>query len=620
MTRELFPTAPVNPAFRFRPYQSNAIDAVLEEFKTVQSTLGIAPTGTGKTMIFSGIINRMQPGRVLVLADRGELIFQAAKHVSRTGLTTKIEKAGYSVSRHDLAEVVVASVQTMISQKKTPTGKVRRMTKFNPLDFSLIVCDEADCFIAPSHSSILNYFKQGNPNIKIFGCTATPKRTDEQALGKIFESTAFIYELLSKERPSAIGDGWLVPAESQMLNVEGLDFSHLKITAGDFNGAQLAQIMEAEKPLYGIAQGTLEAAYGLKPNSLHGVEVPMWNGFLEATQAKPKTVLAFTVSVKHAEMLADIFNRVMPGIAGWVFGKTPDDERDRTNAAFKNGDLPILCNCGTHTVGFDAPIISMVVPKPTASNRLYFQMIGRGTRPAEVDGRSIVDQYPTSEERTAAIAASAKPVLTILDFCGVTGRHRPVNLADVLGGDYSDAAKERAIAKARKSGKRLGVGDVEEAEEELREELEERKRHEAARKTKLIGKARFSVKTINPFDVLEITPIRERGWDAGKTLSDKQRGLLLKQGIDPDGMSYHQGRQVIQEMFRRWGSKLCTLKQANLLKRHGLDTKNMPMKRASEIIDALSKNGWRLPDEYKPKQKSKPIEVPRDIEPADLPF
>lgn len=617
MTGELFPSAPVKPAFRYRPYQADAIDSVLEEFKTVQSTLGVAPTGTGKTAIFSGIIERMQPCRTLVLADRGELIFQAAKHVSRTGLTTRIEKAGYSVSRHDLAEVVVASVQTLISQRSTPTGKVRRMTKFSPLDFSLVVCDEADCFIAPSHTSILDYFKQGNPNIKIFGCTATPKRGDEQALGKIFNSTAFVYELSSDTRPSAIGDGWLVPAESFMLDVEGLDFSHLKITAGDFNGAQLAQMMESEKPLYGIAQGTLEAAYDLPPNSLHGVEVPQWHDFLSASGAKPKTVLAFTVSVRHAEMLAEIFNRVIPGIAGWVCGKTSDDERDRTNGAFKAGDLPILCNCGTHTVGFDAPIISIVVPKPTASNRLYFQMIGRGTRPAEVDGRSIVDQYPTAPERKAAIAVSVKPILTILDFCGVTGRHRPVNLADVLGGDYSDDAKERAVAKARQSGKRLGVDDVKEAEEEILKEMEERKREEAARKTKLIGKAKFRVKTINPFNIFEITPTRERGWDSGKTLSDKQRALLLKQGIDPNEMSYHQSRQLIQEMFRRWSGKLATLKQCRLLQRHGLDTKNMPMKRASEIIDALAKNNWRLPDEFRPHA---PIEVPRDFEPVADPF
>ena len=579
-----------------RDYQARCIDSVLNEFQSVQSTLAVSPTGTGKSVIFSQIIKRSQPSRTLVLADRGELIHQAAQHVNRTGLSTDIEKAELITNERSQsrAQVVVASVQTLIAPMRTMDGKTKRMTKFNPRDFGLIICDEADCFLAPSHQSILNYFKQGNPDIKIFGCTATPKRKDEQALGKIFDSVAFTYELYSDINPSAIGDGWLVPVKSLMLDVEGLDFSHISATGGDFNGRELSDVMEAEQPLYGVAQGTLEACFGLAPNTLHGIPVLQWRDYL--LKHKPSTVLAFTVSIKQAEMLSDIFNRVVPGVASWVCGKTPSEDRDRINKEFKAGDLPILCNCGTHTTGFDAPKIATIVPKPTASNRLYFQMIGRGTRPAEVDGRSIVDQHPTADERKAAIAASAKPFFTVLDFCGVSGNHRPVNMADVLGGDFDDDIKARAMHKVKEAKQGMDMSEaMDVAEAEIKAEREAEKAKEAARRAHLVGKAKFSVRTSNLFDVLGLTPARARGWDEGKQLSTKQSAILIKQGIDPSSMPYTQAKQILDETFRRWGSKLCTIKQAKLLSKHGVNTRELSMKDAGAMITELANNHWQAP-------------------------
>ena len=40
--------------------------------------------------------------------------------------------------------------------------------------------------------------------------------------------------------------------------------------------------------------------------------------------------------------------------------------------------------------------------------------------------------------RSAAIAASSKPYVTILDFVGNAGRHKLVHTADILGGEFSD--------------------------------------------------------------------------------------------------------------------------------------------------------------------------------------
>ena len=65
--------------------------------------------------------------------------------------------------------------------------------------------------------------------------------------------------------------------------------------------------------------------------------------------------------------------------------------------------------------------------------------------------------------------------------------------------------------------------------------------------------------------------MKARGWDQGRQLSEKQRSLLAKQGINPDRVSFAEGRQLIAEIFRRWDGKLCSFKQAKVLRKYGYD-------------------------------------------------
>ena len=80
-----------------RPYQAKAKDAILAEWdKGVRRTLLVLPTGTGKTIVFSKVIeDQVREGqRVLVLAHRSELLDQAADKLAKsTGLFTATEKA-----------------------------------------------------------------------------------------------------------------------------------------------------------------------------------------------------------------------------------------------------------------------------------------------------------------------------------------------------------------------------------------------------------------------------------------------------------------------------------------------------------------------------------------------
>ena len=99
-----------------RPYQQEAREAVQREWlEGRKRTLLVLPTGTGKTVVFSKIIeDQVREGkRVLVLAHRSELLDQASDKLKiATGLGTALEKAE-STSIGSWYRVVVGSVQTI---------------------------------------------------------------------------------------------------------------------------------------------------------------------------------------------------------------------------------------------------------------------------------------------------------------------------------------------------------------------------------------------------------------------------------------------------------------------------------------------------------------------------
>ena len=559
---------------KLRPIQHEAVNAVFREWESVDSTLICCPTGFGKTICMAEIIRRtrakdiaeypdLKPGLAMILAHRGELITQAADKVTRvTGLKCEIEMADQKVFGNDLfgsCDVVISSIQT---QNAGGDGG-GRMSKFLPDHFSVLLVDEAHHATSKSYRKVIDYYRQ-NPNLKVFGCTATPDRADEEALGQVFQSVAFNYEIAD-----AIKDGWLVDIEQRLINVSGLDFSQVRTTAGDLNGGDLAAIMEAEKILHGIAGPSIDII-------------------------GDKRALAFTATVKQAEMLCEIFNRHREGMAAWVCGETDKDERRKINADFAAGKIQILTNCGTHTEGFDDDGVSYILmARPTKSRSLYAQMAGRAIRPHGSIAHTLND-CDDAEGRRTLIAASPKPKCEVIDFVGNAGKHKLMTTADILGGNYTEEAIEKAVASLKKSGKPQKMSDaIAEAEEEMRLEREERRRKDAARKMKLLAKASYTSQNIDPFDVYHIVPTQERGWDKGKCLTERQREILSKQGIDPDKVPYHQGKQLLLETFKRWDAGLCSFKQAQLLAKRGLPT-NVSRDEATRLINEIAaKEGWK---------------------------
>jgi ATP-dependent helicase IRC3 len=391
-----------------RPYQSHAHGCILKKLETDRATILHICTGGGKTFIASMTINSFKPKRVLFLANTDELIDQAVADIqANCGVKVAIEKAGQFAST-DLfgsAPVVVSSIQTQISGKPG----TRRYMRFKPTDFDLVICDECHLSIAKSWRETLGWYQQ-NPNLKILGLSATPKRTDEQAMGQVYQSVAYQYDILD-----AIKDGWLVPIVQQTVRVNGLDFSHIKTTAGDLNEGQLAAVMEQEKNIHDICQPVIEAMYGLEPKTLHNIAPPEWKTYLKSLNVTPRRTLVYTVSVAQAEMCCNVFSRAVDGVE-WLCGKTNKQLRKDMIARFAIGTTCCLVNVSCLTHGFNNPAVEVIAfARPTKSWLLKMQITGRGTRALP----GVVDGLATAEERKAAIAASPKKFIRFLDFVGV---------------------------------------------------------------------------------------------------------------------------------------------------------------------------------------------------------
>ena len=93
-----------------------------------------------------------------------------------------------------------------------------------------------------------------------------------------------------------------------------------------------------------------------------------------------KSTLVFCVDVAHLSGLTNEFRKY--GIdARSITGETAKLKRGEELDAFRNGEYPILLNCGVFTEGTDIPNIDCVLlARPTRSRNLLVQMIGRGMR------------------------------------------------------------------------------------------------------------------------------------------------------------------------------------------------------------------------------------------------
>ena len=321
---------------QLRKYQEEAKSAILAEWdRGVDKTLLVLPTGTGKTIIFSKLIEeRVAEGdRVLVLAHRGELLDQAAdKLLLSTGLRCAVEKA-QDTSLDSWYRVVVGSVQTLMREK--------RLEQFMPDHFGAIIVDEAHHAISDSYQRVLQYFDKA----KVLGVTATPDRGDLRDLGTYFDSLAYEYTL-----PQAIRDGYLSPIKALTIPLK-IDITGVKQSAGDYSAGELGTALDPY--LEAIADEMVKVCMDRK-------------------------TIVFLPLIKTSQKFRDILES-----RGFRAAEVNGDSQDRAQILqdFADNKYNVLCNSMLLTEGYDQPDVDCIVMlRPTKIRSLYAQCVGRGTR------------------------------------------------------------------------------------------------------------------------------------------------------------------------------------------------------------------------------------------------
>jgi len=324
---------------QLRPYQEEARQAIEGQWSEGnRKTLLVLPTGTGKTIVFSSVVeDRVREGdRVLILAHRGELLDQAADKLEKsTGLKCSVEKAEQSCLGQ-WYRVTVGSVQSL--------QRPNRLSKFPEDYFSTIIVDEAHHILTDGYQRVMEHF----PEAKILGVTATPDRSDRRNLGQFFDSLAYEYSIVK-----AIREGYLCKIIAQTVPLQ-IDMTGVRTQAGDLVPGEIATALD-----------------------------PYLEKIAEEMQhycADRKTIV-FLPLIKTSQKFRDILIR--HGFrAAEVNGQS--DDREQILQDFASGKYNVLCNSMLLTEGYDCPDVDCVVClRPTKIRSLYCQIIGRGTRICE---------------------------------------------------------------------------------------------------------------------------------------------------------------------------------------------------------------------------------------------
>lgn len=334
---------------KLRVYQREAIDSVTAAWaEGIRRPAIVLATGLGKTVIFSQLASefRERTGRrVLILVHRDELANQAMEKIRGTAPHLSIGKVKAGDNEVS-ADVVVASVQTL-----TRSSRLEQLRNGSPVPVGLVVTDEVHHGVAPSYRKIYDAFGCGTEGGALFlGVTATLARGDGIGLGSVIDDV--VYE---KSIAWGIRKKFLSPVRGVAVRAPELDLSAVRSSRGDYQASDLGHAMEDSGAL-----DVIPKAY--------------------AEHAADRPGVVFSPTVATAEYTAEILRDA--GITSAVIsGTTPRDERLKTFEDYRTGRVQVLSNCMVLTEGFDAPHTScIVIARPTQSNPLYIQMVGRGTR------------------------------------------------------------------------------------------------------------------------------------------------------------------------------------------------------------------------------------------------
>lgn len=223
-----------------------------------------------------------------------------AHHYWQKKLQVVDVEQGYQESLSLSPDVVVASILSLTSTDGQGT-KGHRLQKLNPKEFKAIIVDEAHHGVSKSYKTIFDYFSvlKRNSTTLLWGCTATPTRTDKQSLTPIFGPVLYSVNMME-----LINNGFL---------------SDMQIVTAKTNEQ-------------------------LEVNTYYKFVVDKWMQF--ALPQHRKSTLVFVKKLQDIPIICRAFNDAGFQSINSVTQDTEPSKRETVMNDFKNGALSILVNCG----------------------------------------------------------------------------------------------------------------------------------------------------------------------------------------------------------------------------------------------------------------------------------
>lgn len=353
---------------QLRPRQREFVDACKAALLKHKNTLGVAPTGAGKTIMLSATTGELIGAhkKALILQHRDELVSQNQRKYMRVNPTHRTGCVD-AKEKNWSGNATFAMVQTL--------SRPKRLENMPPQD--LIVVDETHRVAADSYLRIIERAREMNQDCMVFGVTATPQRSDSKGLREVFDNIGdqiTIGEL--------IAGGYLVRPRTYVIDL-GVqdDLKAVRRSATDFDMTEVSRIMD---------------------HTVHNDRiVAEWK-----ERAGDRRTVVFCADRKHAQHVTEAF--IEAGVkAAMVHGDLGKAERREILAAIDQGELQVVVNVAVLTEGWDCPPVSCVVLlRPSSHQTTMIQMIGRGLRTVDPE------EYPGVQKSDCIVMDFGISVLT----------------------------------------------------------------------------------------------------------------------------------------------------------------------------------------------------------------
>lgn len=306
--------------------------------------LVVLATGLGKTWLAAFDAKQFGARRVLFVAHREEILNQAADTFLR--IRPKARVGFYMGQQRDSqVDVLCASVQTL--------GRAIHLERFAPQHFDYVVIDEFHHAAAPTYHRLLKHFAPAF----LLGLTATPDRTDQSDILSLCDDNL----VFTRNLFAGIQSQLLAPFHYYGVFDDSVDYAEIPWRNGRFDPELLANKL-----------ATLSRAR-------HALQT--WR-----KHAQSRT-LAFCVSIRHAEFMAEYFDK--QGVrAAAVYAASPLS-RGEALEQLVDGRLQAIFSVDLFNEGVDLPAIDTVMMlRPTESKILFLQQLGRGLRKSPGTGKN----------------------------------------------------------------------------------------------------------------------------------------------------------------------------------------------------------------------------------------